>query len=388
MKTRAFSSLVVRIVVLVGLVVMMLPADPGSSGYAQAAFAIKSLACDNWMYDPGNEDQVWMITVALTEPAISDVQVQLTTDHPDIVTWTTIYAAPSDGRVHVPQGQVDGALFLKSDFQPAMTTIVISAGDGTNTFTCEAVIPKKVNTPTPVVTPNLTPTATRTPLPPPVLATLSMQVGSRSGNPSRIRICVNRVLEIRHNDIALTSDHPDVFPVPPYIEILKGNRCASFDVLVKDTRAPVLAMVTARLNGSVLTGTTMVRPARPSIYVQTGSRALGQSKVTVCDLVAGGTIALKSNHPDIFPVPESLVLPGGRTCQSIIVPVGAVNGATAVTITASFSAGDRSGTTVVRTMGVAAAGGTSPAPPETLAPMGTATSPATETPLPVGTPQL
>jgi hypothetical protein len=245
-----------------------------------------------------------------------------------------------------------------------------------------------VNTPTPVVTPNLTPTATSTPLPPPVLASMSMQVGSRSGNPSRMRICVNRVLEIRHNDIALTSDHPEVFPVPPHMEILRGARCASLDVLVKDTRAPVLVTVTARLNDSVLTGTTLVRPARPAIYVQTGSRALGLSKVTVCDLVAGSTVALVSDRPDIFPVPEALVIPAGRACQSIVVPVGAVNGATPVTITASFSAGARSGTTVVRTMGVAAAGAPSPAPSEALAPTETAVPLATETPLPVGTPLL
>ena len=66
---------------------------------------------------------------------------------------------PAMGRVH-SQGQPEGALFLNSDFQPVATTITVSASDGTKTFTCQAVIPKKVNTPTPVVTPNLTPTAT------------------------------------------------------------------------------------------------------------------------------------------------------------------------------------------------------------------------------------
>jgi hypothetical protein len=388
MKTRAFSSLVVRFVGLVGLVVILLPSGFGSSGHAQAAFAIKSLACDNWMYDPGNEDQVWLITVTLTEPAVSDVQVQFTTDRPEIVTWTSIYSAPSDGRAQVPQGQTDGALFLNSEFQPVATTITVSASDGTNTFTCKALIPKKVNTPTPVVTPNLTPTATRTPLPPPELSTMRMQVGSRSGNYSSIRICLDRRVQARRVDIALVSDHPGFFPVPPIMDIVEGGRCASFLVNVKETRAPVLVTVTATLGNSSLSGTTLVRPARPAIYMQTGSRALGLSKVTVCDLVAGGTVALASDRPDIFPVPDTLILPDGHACQSIVVPVGAVDSATPVTITATFTSGTRTGTTVVRDMGVAAAEATASVPTETIAPMMTVPPAATETPRPVGTPVL
>ena len=193
MKKRALFPAIRRCMVVLSLIAaFVLSAQFVSSGAAQSGFAIKSLTCDNWMYDPGNEDQVWMITVTLTEPAIADVQIQLTSDRPDIVTWTTIYAAPSDGRVRVLQGQPEGALFLNSDFQPVATTITVSASDGTKTFTCQAVIPKKVNTPTPVVTPNLTPTATPTPLPPPKLVSMRMQTGSRSGNPSGIRICLDR----------------------------------------------------------------------------------------------------------------------------------------------------------------------------------------------------
>jgi len=383
MKTRALFPVILRCMVVLSLIAaFVLSTLFFSFGAAQAGFAINSLTCDNWMYDPGNEDQVWMITVTLNEPATADVQIQLTSDRPDIVTWTTIYAAPSDGRVRVLQGQPEGALFLNSDFQPVATTITVSASDGTKTFTCQAVIPKKVNTPTPVVTPNLTPTATPTPLPPPKLVSMRMQTGSRSGNPSGMRICLDRDAPDTHTEITLVSDSPAIFPVPPAIGVPRGARCISFNVLVRETRTAVPVTVTATFGARTLTGTTMVRPSRPSVYTQTASRALGLSKVTVCAATtAGVNVPLTGSRPDIFPVPSVVTIPGGKACASIVVPVGYVSSDTPVTVTATFDSGVKTSTTVVKNFGV-------PPPPTatpTAVPTETPVPTMTETPAPTAT---
>jgi len=332
------------------------------------------------MYDPGNEDQTWLITVGLTAPASADVKVQLTTDRPDVVVWTTIHAAPSDGRVSILQGQSEGALFLNSDFQPVETTVTVTAQDQVKSWTCKAVIPKKVNTPTPVVTPNLTPTVTPTPLPPPKLSTMRMQTGSRSGNPSGIRICLDRDAPDNHTSVALTSDHPAIFPVPPVIGIARDARCVSFNVLVRETRTAVPVTVTATFGARSLTGTTMVRPARPAIYTQTASRALGQSKVTVCvQSIAGVTVPLASSRPDIFPVPSAVSIPAGRACQSIVVPVGYVDSDTPVTVTATFDTGPKAGTTIVKNFGALPPPTATILPTNSPVPTPTGTEPPTAT---------
>jgi hypothetical protein len=388
MNTRALFPVVIRLFAVFGLAALLLSSSIAPPMGAQASYTIKSLACDNWMYDPGNEDQIWLITVGLTVPASADFKVQLTTDRPDIVVWTTIYAAPSDGRVSILQGQSEGSLFLRSDFQPVETTVTVSAQDQVKTWTCKAVIPKKVNTPTPVVTPNLTPTVTPTPLPPPKLSTMRMQTGSRSGNPSGIRICLDRDAPDNQASVALTSDHPAIFPVPAFIGIARDARCVSFNVLVRETRTAVPVSVTATFGARSLTGTTMVRPARPAIYTQTASRSLGQSKVTVCvQSTAGANVPLTSSRPDIFPVPPAVTIPAGKACQSIVVAVGYVDSDTSVTVGAAFDSGPKTGTTVVKNFGVLPPATATnlptstplPTPTETLAPTATATEPPTAT---------
>ena len=127
MTTRALFPIVVRLFAVFGLSALLLPSLIALPAGAQATYTINSLTCDNWMYDPGIEDQVWLITVGLTAPASANVKVQLMTNRPDIVVWTTIYSAPSDGRVSVPEGQFEGTLFLRSDFQPVETTVTVTA---------------------------------------------------------------------------------------------------------------------------------------------------------------------------------------------------------------------------------------------------------------------
>jgi hypothetical protein len=206
-----------------------------------------------------------------------------------------------------------------------------------------------------------------------------MQTGSRSGNPSKMTLCLDRAAPQGGTAITLVSDHANLFPVPGTVSIPPGSGCLSYNVLAGETRVGVPVTVSASLDKVTLTGTTMVRPARPAIYTQTGSRALGFSKVTVCAATGGGAVVpLVSDRPDIFPVPAAVTIPDGRACLSIVVPVGYVSGPAPVTVTATFATGPKSGTTMVRNMGAAP-----PAPTETATLTVTPDEAATATPTPV-----
>ena len=481
MKARVLVTVVVRFFAAFGLAVtLLLPLLSAHSAPAvQASSTLKSITCD-W---PASDPYTLSLTISLTEPATSDYQLTLTTDHPELlwpdllyggwggVNYVTIH--PGSGQLvlrldNMVRPAVDTAVTVTTDlygvtvscstvipsapppadalssficawdgaheginvtatltttsetkryvsltvdhpelihnwdqpgnvrqlhlypgylserylawmipFPEIPATIKFTAEYGGATMSCQAAIPGEPRTPTPVVTPNLTPSATPaptrtpTPAPPPKLSTMRMQTGSRSGNPSGIRICLDRVAPDTHTDITLVSDHPSIFPVPPAIGVPRGARCISFNVLVRETRTAVPVTVTATFGARTLTGTTMVRPSRPSVYTQTASRALGLSKVTVCaTTTAGVDVPLTSSRPDIFPVPPVVTIPAGKACASIVVAVGYVSSDTPVTVTATFDSGVKTSTTVVKNFGVP--------PPPTATP----TSVPTETPVP------
>jgi hypothetical protein len=353
------------------------------------ADALLSLVCA-W----DNAHEGINVTATLTTTAETKRYVSLTADHPELIhNWDQ----PGNTRqlIIYPGYLSDryGAWMIPYPEKPA--TLKFTAEYGGATMSCQAAIPGEPRTPTPVVTPNLTPsptpvpTRTPTPPPPPKLSSMRIQTGSRSGNPSGMRICLDRDAPDTHTAVTLVSDHPAIFPVPPAIGIPRGARCISFNVLVRETRTAVPVTVAARFGSRTLTGATMVRPSRPSVYTQTASRSLGLSKVTVCATTsAGGDVPLTSSRPDIFPVPSVVAIPAGKACASIVVPVGYVSSDTPVMVTATFDSGVKTSTTIVKNFGALPPPMATPTsvPTETLVPTETDTPVPTTADTPVPTP--
>jgi hypothetical protein len=321
----------------------------------QVPFVLESVVCGPW--DPLDDMESFVVTVTLSQVVVSDYQVRLTTDRPDMVHW------PDDGTrwLTVPAGSSQGDVRITGkNFSPIDDTVItIFAHDQGVTLSCQQFERGTHDTATPIVTgtaPTRIPTLVVTPKPtrtatvavPPALRTIYTQVGSRSGNLTKITVCLDRSAPSGGVMVGLDSSDPSLIPVPGQIAIPFGRECLSTNVLVGATNRTVPVTVTATLGARSFEGTTTVRPQRPVVYTQTVSRAGGTSKVTVCARTQGESISLASDNADIFPVPASVALPSGKVCLSLLVPVGPVTGDVPVTITATFTSGVATGTTVVR----------------------------------------
>jgi hypothetical protein len=252
-------------------------------------------------------------------------------------------------------------LIFESRFQPTATIVTIFATDQGQVLSVQTLIPailatetvaptgtSPTGTPTTVPTPK--PTRTPTIVVPPTLRTIYTQTGSRSGNQSKVTVCLDRAAPAGGLTVLLSANRPSLFPVPSSVLIPDGRECLSVNVLVGATSRTIVVTVTARLGSTTRSGDTTVRPARPALYMQTVSRAGGFSKVTVCARNQGETVLLTSSNPTLFPVPASVVIPAGSTCLSITVPVGMIDGSENVTVTATFSTDVVTRSTKVREM--------------------------------------
>lgn len=321
----------------------------------QTPFTLTSLTCGPW--DPEYDREAFFVTANLSAPVVSDYQIRLTTDRPDMVHWPE----SGDKWLTVSAGKSTGSLLIYGkNFSPVEdVTITITAHDQGITRSCTQVMlgNHQTETPTPSGTPpTATPTATRTPTrtPTPIvpasLRALYVQTGSRAGALSKITVCLDRRAPSGGIAVNLSSDLPTIVPVPATITVPAGRECLSRNVLVGATSQNALVTITASVGSKSLSSATLVRPARPVIYTQTVSRAGGNSKVTVCARSTGEQITLASDQPTVFAVPGTVTLPTGKTCLSLIIPVGQVGADTPVTITATFAIGSVSGTTIVRNL--------------------------------------
>lgn len=335
----------------------VIPARPATATPTISPAAIESVRC--WMAGGGGTERAISVNIILSEPAVADTEIRVSTDRPDIVIM------PESGSLWAlfRAGQTTGGVSAEGLYDnPVEDTVVTMTAYGANgekscQITLEGTHETPTVTPTKDLTPSATPspTATRTPIPPPALESLDLQVSSRGGNRTRIIACLDRPSPYSGFTVTMTSDRPELVPVLSTFWFNKGQTCQQDWPVVLPVRYSALVTITATDGGTTLTESTLVRPVRPIVYTQVGSRALGQSKVTVCDKVRaseGGTqVGLSSSHPDIFPVPGSVEIPAGSACRSITVPVGFVPSRTEVTITATFGNVTRTGMTVVRRMG-------------------------------------
>src|SRR4029079_11560908 len=99
MKARALVTVVVRFFAAFGLAVtLLLPLLSAHSAPAvQASSTLKSITCD-W---PASDPYTLSLTISLTEPATSDYQLTLTTDHPELL-WPDLLYGGWGGVNYVP----------------------------------------------------------------------------------------------------------------------------------------------------------------------------------------------------------------------------------------------------------------------------------------------
>ena len=330
--------------------------------------AISAVACTSTVYG-GNPISV---RVDLSAPAFRPYNMRLTPSLPRLfemhqdgtIGWLLYSAGDTFQAAQVPTIAVPDDALVQITFDLFPSGYI--SPDVLSTATCDVfIIGTHDPTPTPTIAgesptpaPTRTPVATATVPPGSPLRLLRAQTGSRSGSPSRVSVCLVEPAPIGGLTVHLASSRPLTIPVPATIAISQGRDCKSLIVTPATVRSNTPVILTATLGPVTLAATTMVRPSRPAIYMQTASRAGGLSKVTLCDSAIapaqGTAVTLASDGPTVFPVPDVAVIPAGSACRSLVISVGTVETAIAVTVTATFPGGVRTGSTVVRRMVTAA----------------------------------
>lgn len=358
------------------LLVLMLTtaamAFPGPERSDAAGPVLEALTCSHDSTDP----TFWGIRVGLRLDLEVDQRtaILVTSDHESL--WV---GDQTEQKVYLEVGQRIGEVtfFAPRPYPQVDTTITFSAEFNGSSESCTLTVVGVSLTPTVTPKPTRTPTpgpaitATPTIPPVPVLASVDTQTGSRAGGETRLAVCLENA--VRGTVVNLTSSHPDVISVPAQLTFSSSQRCYRMVRPIASVSRPVTVTFAATLGNQTLQTSTLVRPQRPWISLQTVSRADGQSRITLCLANRTGPgglqIALTSSEPQVFPVPQTVTVPQNTACTSLVVEVGSTTTPTTVTVQAVVGSQTLTGTTLVRQMGVRAAESTQVVLPDLATPV-------------------
>jgi hypothetical protein len=373
---------------------VVIPGVPATATPTEAPLAITGITCELDGYTP-LEWYYYRVTISTAAPVATDYSVKVIVDPPGAAQWFP--KIPDERWMTIRAGGTQGDESFRVDSGVEDQHLTVWVQNRQSGLSCQITVPGTHMTATPTLTgtpPTATPT--RTPRPtatprPAVLSALHTQISSRSGHQTKITVCLAFAAEGGNVPIALSSSNSSLIAPPATLTILVGRGCASTNVAVAPFTGTETVTITATLGATSLESTTFVRPIRPSLRTQTGSRANGQSRVTVCAEPGGTVVQLTSSEPILFPLPASVTIPNGHACFVIIVQVGSTVHPADVTVSATFPNATLTSHTVVRRMG----GGLAPVSEATstdtpIPPVATQTEaatmvldpPATETPIP------
>ncbi len=357
---------------LVAILTMAGMAFAGPDRSPAAGPVLEALTCSHRSTEPN----FWGVDVGLRLDLEVDQRtaILVTSDHESL--WV---GDQTEQKVYLEVGQRIGEVtfFAPRPYPQTDTTVTFSALFNGSSASCTILIAGVSLTPTATPKPTRTPTpgpgitATPTIPPVPVLASVDTQTGSRAGGETRLSVCLE--IPVGGTVVGLISSHPDVISVPSQLTFSSGQRCYRMVRPIASVSKPVTVTFTATLGAQTLQTSTLVRPQRPWISLQTVSRADGQSRITLCLAERAGPgglqIALTSSEPSVFPVPQTVTVTQNTACTSLVVEVGSTTAPTTVTVQAVVGSQTLTGTTLVRQMGVRSAESTQVVLPDPATPV-------------------
>ena len=184
--------------------------------------------------------------------------------------------------------------------------------------------------------------------------------GSQTGGkPITLRVKLNGPAPTGGAAVVLTSDEPDVIPLPATATVPAGADEFTFTANTNPVSADIYVRVSAGYGGVTKGREVLIRdPELRSLSVQSVIRGGGQGKITVCLTGAapvGGTTVNLGNGiqpagiiASPLQVPATITIPAGKGCVSIAVDAEEVLEDVPVTVTASYRGVNLSANTIVR----------------------------------------
>jgi hypothetical protein len=153
--------------------------------------------------------------------------------------------------------------------------------------------------------------------------------------------------------VRLTSDRPEIIPLPDTIEVPGGTTEREFHVTTNAVSSDTYVRVSAGYGGVTKGREVLVKYSRLRVLdLESVIPSGGEGTLRVCltgIAAAGGTtVRLTSTNLAVLMPPPSLTIPAGKACRSINVPTGAVTSDTTVRVFAAYRGITRFQDTVVQ----------------------------------------
>lgn len=153
-------------------------------------------------------------------------------------------------------------------------------------------------------------------------------------------------------NVSLATNAPAAVTIPASLTIPSGMRSATFPITTSAVAANVDAQITASFSNVTVTNTLSVYTLLAGLgfsqtQVKGGATVNAAVLLNASAPLAGATVQLSSDHPNVVAVPPSLTVAAGLSQASFTLTTAAVSANTTVKITASYGGATATSTLTV-----------------------------------------